>query len=136
VNDPNGKGARQRYAPPSLPVLGPVLDRNIETLRQRRLREERSASWRDRMADAIAHFAGSILFVCIHFVVLVFWITANLGWILGIPVWDESFVLLAAFYLFLDSAMQERVAVRVGGAPIKFESYRSTPAGWKALKGR
>src|SRR4051794_27914463 len=34
-------------------------------------------------------------FVYIHLVVYGFWITANLGWIPGVPKWDESFVILA-----------------------------------------
>ena len=33
-------------------------------------------------------------------------------------------------------ATVQREALKVGGAPIKFESYRITAAGWKALKGR
>ena len=34
-------------------------------------------------------------FVYIHLVVYGFWIIANLGWIPGVPKWDESFVILA-----------------------------------------
>src|SRR4051794_2368785 len=34
-------------------------------------------------------------FVYIHLVVYGFWIIANLGWIPGVPKWDESFVVLA-----------------------------------------
>src|SRR5947199_2888827 len=36
-----------------------------------------------------------MLFVYIHLVVFGFWIIANLHWIPGVPVWDESFVILA-----------------------------------------
>src|SRR5947209_951047 len=75
--------------------LAPVLDRNIEALRQRRRREERDAKWEERVADAITSFTGSMLFVYIHVAVFGFWIIANLRWLPYVPVWDESFVVLA-----------------------------------------
>jgi uncharacterized membrane protein len=34
-------------------------------------------------------------FVAIHFVTFGLWIITNLGWIPGVPVWDQSFVVLA-----------------------------------------
>ena len=83
------------YPPPPPKGLAPALDRNIQVLRERRLREERAASWEERVADAITRFTGSMLFVYIHLVVFGFWIVANLRWIPGIPAWDESFVVLA-----------------------------------------
>jgi uncharacterized membrane protein len=95
MTDSKEKDRGLRHQPPRLPALGPVLDRNIETLRERRLREERSASWQDRIANAITHFVGSMLFVCIHVVVFGFWIMANLHWIPSVPAWDESFAILA-----------------------------------------
>jgi uncharacterized membrane protein len=36
-----------------------------------------------------------MLFVYIHLAIFGFWIIANLGWIPGVPQWDESFVVLA-----------------------------------------
>jgi uncharacterized membrane protein len=72
-----------------------VLDRNIQALRQRRLREEGAASWQQQLADAITGFTGSMPFVYIHIAVFGVWIVANLHWIPGIPAWDESFVILA-----------------------------------------
>src|SRR3954449_12144424 len=61
-----------------------------------RLRVSRgSRSMRLRFADAITRFSGSMPFVYIHLVVYGFWIIANLGWIPGVPKWDESFVILA-----------------------------------------
>jgi len=95
MTDSTEKDRGRRHQAPRLPALGPVLDRNIETLRERRLREERSASWQDRIADAITHFAGSMLFVCIHVLVFGFWIMANLQRIPSVPALDESFVILA-----------------------------------------
>jgi uncharacterized membrane protein len=83
------------FVPPQPGGLAPVLDRNIEALRQRRLREERIASWQERLADTITRFTGSMLFVYIHVAGFGFWIIANLRWIPGVPAWDESFVVLA-----------------------------------------
>jgi uncharacterized membrane protein len=72
-----------------------VLERNIETLNERRQREEAEASVQDRLAQAVTRFTGSMLFVYIHLAIFGFWIIANLGWVPGVPKWDESFVVLA-----------------------------------------
>jgi uncharacterized membrane protein len=36
-----------------------------------------------------------MLFVYLHLALFGFWIIANLGWVPGVPSWDESFVVLA-----------------------------------------
>ena len=78
-------------------TAGPQLcpGRNIATLTARREREEAEATLQARVADAITRFTGSMPFVYIHLVVYGLWIVANLGWIPGVPKWDESFVILA-----------------------------------------
>jgi uncharacterized membrane protein len=96
---PNGE-ARSGHGVPTVPPpqptgLGPVLERNIRALNERRRREEAEASAQEKIADAITRFTGSMLFVYIHLALFGFWIVANLGWVPGIPKWDESFVLLA-----------------------------------------
>ena len=91
----NGKDRTPTYGPPPPKALAPVLDRNIEALQRRRLREERVASWQERVADAITRFTGSMLFVYLHLVAFGFWIAANLHWVPDVPAWDESFVVLA-----------------------------------------
>ncbi|MFL5260024.1 MAG: DUF1003 domain-containing protein [Hyphomicrobiales bacterium] len=83
------------YPPPPVSGLAPVLDRNIEALRRRRQREEKAASWQERLADAITRFSGSMLFVFLHLGIFGFWIIANLGWVAGVAAWDPSFVVLA-----------------------------------------
>ena len=75
--------------------LTPVLERNIRSLQERRAREEAVASLPDRVAQAIARFAGSMTAVAVHAAVFGFWIVANLGWIPGVRAWDEQFVMLA-----------------------------------------
>jgi uncharacterized membrane protein len=101
---PDGNGiARGRSAGLGSPTkpspkpqgLSSVLARNIATLKARREREEAEATLQARVADAITRFTGSMPFVYIHLVVYGFWIIANLGWIPGVPKWDESFVILA-----------------------------------------
>src|SRR5690242_9177302 len=83
------------YPPPPAKGLAPVLDRNIEALRRRRLREEHAASRGERLASMITRFTGSMTFVYIHLILFGLWIVANLHWIPGLPAWDGSFVILA-----------------------------------------
>jgi uncharacterized membrane protein len=89
-----GRGS-PTYPPPSADGLSSVLERNIHALQARRNSEEANASSQDRIADAITGFTGSMNFVFLHLAAFGFWIIANLGWIPGIPKWDESFVILA-----------------------------------------
>ena len=46
--------------------INAILARNIETLLEKRRREERRASTQHKVADAITRFAGSMPFVYIH----------------------------------------------------------------------
>ncbi len=72
-----------------------MLERNIQALSERRRHEERHATVQEKVAEAITRFTGSMLFVYLHLAIFGFWIVANLGWVPGVPVWDESFVVLA-----------------------------------------
>jgi uncharacterized membrane protein len=81
--------------PPQPPGLSSVLARNIQTLNERRQREEAQATVQEQIAETITRFTGSMLFVYLHLALFGFWILANLGWIPGIPAWDPSFVVLA-----------------------------------------
>jgi uncharacterized membrane protein len=83
------------YPLPPAHGLTTVLERNIRSLKERRQREEAKASLQERLADAITRFTGSLPFVYLHLAVFGFWIIANLGWLPGVPKWDESFVVLA-----------------------------------------
>jgi uncharacterized membrane protein len=80
---------------PQPPGLSSVLERNIRSLHERRRDEESRAGLQERFADAITRFTGSLLFVYLHLAFFGLWIVANLGWIPGVPRWDESFVILA-----------------------------------------
>jgi uncharacterized membrane protein len=83
------------FPPPQPSGLSPVLERNIQALKERRQREEAEATAQEKIAEAITRFTGSMLFVYIHLGIFGFWIIANLGWVPGVPKWDESFVVLA-----------------------------------------
>jgi uncharacterized membrane protein len=82
-------------APPEPGSLNSALERNILALQERRRAEAANASAEERIAQAITRFTGSMLFVYLHLAVFGFWIVANLGWVPGVPRWDESFVVLA-----------------------------------------
>ncbi len=81
--------------PPQPGSLNRALARNISALQERRLAEAANASLEERIAEAITRFTGSMRFVYLHLTVFGFWIVANLGWVPGVPQWDESFVVLA-----------------------------------------
>src|SRR5947208_15107721 len=53
-------------------------------------------SRQEKIADAVTHFTGSMLFVYIHLILFGIWIFWNLGW-LGLKPFDPSFVILAMF---------------------------------------
>jgi uncharacterized membrane protein len=71
------------------------LDRNIDTLLERRIRDEAQASLEDKAAGAITRFAGSMTFVYLHALVFGGWILVNIGFLPFIPAFDPSLVILA-----------------------------------------
>ena len=79
---------------PKPPGLTSVLERNIQSLSDRRKREEEQATVQERLAETITRFTGSMLFVFIHLALFGSWIIINLGWT-PLPRFDESFVVLA-----------------------------------------
>ena len=123
---PGGRAHVRRggpVAPPAHPPgLSSVLERNIQALHRRRREEERRAGLQEKVAEAITRFTGSMLFVYLHLAFFGFWIVANLGWIPGVPKWDESFVVLAMWasveaiflssFVLISQNRQMRVAER------------------------
>ncbi len=69
------------------PHLSAVIERNIDTLLEVRRQIERRKSRRDRAADVVTTFSGSMLFLYVHIAWFLTWIAVNLGW-LGIPPFD------------------------------------------------
>jgi uncharacterized membrane protein len=71
-----------------------VLTRNIDVLRDERLRMVSQSPFSDRVADAITRFTGSMSFVVLHLAIAVGWIVVNTG-IVGMAPFDPTFVILA-----------------------------------------
>jgi uncharacterized membrane protein len=78
------------------PDLAQVLDRNIHTLLERRLREEKARPLQHRIAAKVTAFTGSMAFVYIHLALFGSWIVVNLPGV-PFPKFDPSFVVLAMF---------------------------------------
>lgn len=81
---------------PDQPHMANIVERNIASLLNHRKQEELNMSVQDKIADIITRFAGSMAFVYIHLCMFGLWVIWNLGW-LGLPSFDESFVVLAMF---------------------------------------
>jgi len=73
-----------------------IVESNIQTLMERRKKEERAKSAGERIADRITKFTGSMSFVYLHLFFFTIWIIWNAG-LLGLPAFDKSFVILAMF---------------------------------------
>jgi uncharacterized membrane protein len=80
---------------PKPPGLGSVLERNIQALQERRMRDEAGASFQERLANRITRFTGSMGFVYLHLAAFGVWILVNLSVVPGVRPFDPSFVILA-----------------------------------------
>ena len=76
--------------------LAGVLERNIAALVERRHAEQRRQLLRDRVAERIGRFAGSMTFVYLHLVLFGGWVLGSTG-LLPIPRFDPTLVKLATF---------------------------------------
>lgn len=83
-------------APGETGELAGVVERNIESLLERRRAEQRRQSREEKAAEWIGRFAGSMLFVYLHLAVFGAWALWNSG-LFPVPRFDESFVKLATF---------------------------------------
>jgi uncharacterized membrane protein len=100
--------------------LAEVLEQNIRTLIERRQREKDRASTQERIAGAIARFAGSMTFVYLHIIVFGGWILINLGVFPALRSFDPRFTALyvtttleAIFLTAFVLITQNRMAVLV-----------------------
>jgi uncharacterized membrane protein len=76
--------------------MAQIIERNITALLKRHKEEEQQKSFEEKLADRIAGFTGSMVFVYIHLVLFGVWILWNVGW-LGLKPFDPSLVVLAMF---------------------------------------
>lgn len=98
--------------------------RNIEEVVRLEAEAARNRSTSDRIADSIAGFAGTVLFVLLHLVWFCIWATVNAGLVPGIPAFDPypfqllcmlvslEGVLLSTFVLIKQNRMSSRADER------------------------
>src|SRR5688500_7165597 len=84
----------EKEQPSGSSSMARVVDRNIRALLERSERDEANATYAERISGLITDFTGSMRFVYLHLAAFSLWIVWNLGW-LGLPEFDESFVVLA-----------------------------------------
>lgn len=65
---------------PKIQGLSKVLERNIRTIGDLRMRQANARGLQDRIADAVTEFAGSMTFVYLHLVWFFGWVLVNTGW--------------------------------------------------------
>ena len=83
---PLNQGEKAEHAEDN-PALSNVVERNIRTIIQLRLKAARAHSAQDRLADIITFFSGRMLFVYLHIVWFGVWILLNTGRV-GMPPFD------------------------------------------------
>ena len=62
------------------PQLQTIVERNIQTLFDLRAELEQHKDMKDRLADWVTAWSGSMSFVAVHIVWFAAWIAVNLGW--------------------------------------------------------
>ncbi|MBY0504140.1 MAG: DUF1003 domain-containing protein [Bryobacteraceae bacterium] len=67
--------------------LSKVLERNIRTITELRLKQARERGLQDRIADTVTAFSGSMPFVYLHIAWFLAWVAINSGR-LGLPAFD------------------------------------------------
>ena len=79
------------------PGMSEVVQRNIQSLLEVRRQRQDARTRSDRIADSVTAFAGSMWCVYFHLALFGTWIAINLGWVPGVPKFDEQFIVLAMF---------------------------------------
>ena len=105
------------------PALSRVVERNIRTIIQLRLKADRERSLQDRIADVITAYSGRMLFVYGHIIWFSLWILLNTGR-LGMPPFDPfpyglltmvvslEAIFLSTFVLLSQNRLSEEVEHR------------------------
>lgn len=65
-----------------------IADKNIEAINQLEKQAALKRTRSERFAQRVTDFAGSMLFIVVHVVWFVVWISFNTGVVPGIPPWD------------------------------------------------
>lgn len=111
----NGRGKQQEA-----PDLSAAARTNIQTIARMEQEFLKQRSFWDRVADLVADFSGSILFVVFHIAAFILWFIVNLGLIPGVRPFDPypfvllgmgvscEAVLLSTFVLMKQNRMSQR----------------------------
>src|SRR3954470_16224724 len=67
-----------------------LVEKNIRSLVNRQIKEERDKPIEERIAERVGHFTGNLAFVYTHAIIFALWIVWNLGW-LKLKPFDPSF---------------------------------------------
>src|SRR5258705_8796606 len=78
------------------PDIAKIVERNVNALLHRKKQDQKKRSLADKIAHAIASFAGTMLSVSIHAIFFGTWIAWNMG-LLGLKPFDPSFIIMATF---------------------------------------
>jgi uncharacterized membrane protein len=81
--------------PPDTGGMNRTLRENIAEMAEHRRNEQAAAPLSERISDRITAFAGSMRFVALHLILFGGWIAINIGWVPGVPRFDETLVVLA-----------------------------------------
>jgi uncharacterized membrane protein len=78
---------------------------NIDTVMALEAEAAPPLPWRERVAEQIGDIAGSAGFILFHLGWFVLWALANLGWVPGLPVFDEYPFPLLALLLAMEAVI-------------------------------
>jgi uncharacterized membrane protein len=93
----NAYPPKSASGPSGTPSLDEILERNIQTLMERRRQEQAAVTRHQGAAIVIGRFIGSFGFIYAHLVLFGGWILANTIGLPGIPTFDPELVLVATF---------------------------------------
>ncbi len=78
---------------------------NIETVLAMEEEARPPPPWRERVAEQVGDIAGSAGFILFHLGWFALWAVANLGWVPGLPVFDEYPFALLALLLAMEAVI-------------------------------
>jgi uncharacterized membrane protein len=122
--EPNGlkEGEEEDHADDN-PALSKIIERNIRTIIDLRVKAARDRSLQDRIADAITSLSGRLVFVYVHIVWFGVWILVNTGRV-GLSPFDPfpyglltmivslEAIFLSAFVLISQNRLSEEIEHR------------------------
>lgn len=84
------ENAKEKYEEKDQSPLVGVVEKNITTLVNRQIKDEKEKPFEERIAERIGRFTGNLAFVYVHAIIFGLWLIWNLGW-LGLRPFDPDF---------------------------------------------